>query len=170
MDHAKTKTRGSDLLAVSQGIYTANRFIAAGFMVMPAFKPRLILAAYMLSYAISMADIAVQVMVFSCESACFACIFTMGMLLSRCSREQTANNESCMSSRSWSSRKARRIFPLHCYIWCHDLYPAIGAMPPALHGHGYSPCQIRIGLCVPFVAYVKNREPMGTHRATKVGI
>ncbi|KAM5356886.1 hypothetical protein ACJ41O_003532 [Fusarium nematophilum] len=36
LEHGKTHAQASDLLAVAQGLYTANRFIAAGLMLIPA--------------------------------------------------------------------------------------------------------------------------------------
>lgn len=87
--HGKTKAQASDLLAVSQGLYTANRFIAAGLMIMPAFKPRYILAVYLALCAVFMAiaiptkgatAITFLILVFCAESACFACIFATGLL------------------------------------------------------------------------------------------
>jgi FHS family L-fucose permease-like MFS transporter len=88
MDYGKPKAQASDLLAVSQGLYMTNRFIAARLMVLPAFKPRLVLASYMAGRALFMAaaiptkgnaGIGILIMVFCCESACFACIFATGM-------------------------------------------------------------------------------------------
>lgn len=87
VEQGKTHAQASDLLAVAQGVYTANRFIAAGLMMIPACKPRLVLAVYLAMCAVFMVpaiptrgnvSIALLILVFCAESACFACIFATG--------------------------------------------------------------------------------------------
>ena len=84
----RSDSQASDLLAVGQGLYAANRFIAGGLMMLPAFKPRLILAVYLaLCFVFSIAaitttgttSIAMLILVLCFESACFATIFTLGL-------------------------------------------------------------------------------------------
>ncbi|CAM1503797.1 Fc.00g013880.m01.CDS01 [Cosmosporella sp. VM-42] len=84
----RSDSQSSDLLAVGQGLYAANRFIAGGLMMLPAFKPRLILAVYLaLCFIFSVAavattgsaSIAMLILVLCFESACFATIFTLGL-------------------------------------------------------------------------------------------
>jgi FHS family L-fucose permease-like MFS transporter len=78
----------SDLLAVGQGLYAANRFIASGLMTIPAVKPRYILATYLgLCFVFGLAatlthgatSVAMLILVLCFESACFATIFTLGL-------------------------------------------------------------------------------------------
>ncbi|KAF7561972.1 hypothetical protein G7046_g2168 [Stylonectria norvegica] len=84
----RTDSQSSDLLAVGQGLYAANRFIAGFLMMVPAFKPRYILAVYLaLCFVFSVAainttgsaSIAMLILVLCFESACFATIFTLGL-------------------------------------------------------------------------------------------
>ncbi|KAH6892557.1 glucose galactose transporter [Thelonectria olida] len=164
MDHGKTKAQASDLLAVSQGLYTANRFIAAGLMVLPAFKPRLVLAAYMAGCAVFMtaaiptkgiAGIGVLIMVFCCESACFACIFATG--LRGLGRHTKRGGSFLVAAISGAT-----VFT-----------PATGALMDATSAS--------TAMVIPLVGYILafvypvwlnvwNRELMDSHRATEVGI
>ncbi|RHZ49382.1 uncharacterized protein CDV56_102406 [Aspergillus thermomutatus] len=77
----------SNLLAVGQGLYTFNRFVASGFMTV-GFKPRYILAVYLgLCFVFSLAatlsrgvaSVAMLILVLCFESACFATIFTLAL-------------------------------------------------------------------------------------------
>ncbi|KAM0285445.1 hypothetical protein ACHAQH_001392 [Verticillium albo-atrum] len=86
--NGKTHAQASDLLALAQGLYTANRFIAAGLMMIPACKPRIMLAVYLGLCAVFIVPaiptrgntaIALIILVFCAESACFACIFATGL-------------------------------------------------------------------------------------------
>lgn len=38
----------ADLLAIAQGLYAFNRFVATGLMMMKAFKPRYMLTVYLI--------------------------------------------------------------------------------------------------------------------------
>lgn len=67
----------ADLLAVAQGLYAFNRFLASGLMMMKAFKPRYMLGAYLfLCFVFSVAamntsgttSIALLILVFCFES------------------------------------------------------------------------------------------------------
>lgn len=84
----KSSAQSSDLLAVAQGIYAANRFIASGLMTMKAFKPRYMLAVYLVMCAVfsiaamnvhGVAGIGLLIMVFVFESCVFATIFTLAL-------------------------------------------------------------------------------------------
>ena len=78
----------SNLLAVAQGLYAFNRFLAAFLMTSPIFKPRYILAVYLfmcfvfgLAATLSSgpASVAMLILVLCFESACFATIFTLAL-------------------------------------------------------------------------------------------
>ncbi|KFY85043.1 hypothetical protein V500_08759 [Pseudogymnoascus sp. VKM F-4518 (FW-2643)] len=84
----KTSAEGSDLLAVAQGLYAANRFIAAGLMTSAIFKPRYMLAVYLGMCAVftiaamnthGTTGIGLFIMIFVFESCCFATIFTLAL-------------------------------------------------------------------------------------------
>lgn len=69
----------ADLLAIAQGLYAANRFIATGLMMMKAFKPRYMLTVYLglcVVFAIAAmnttgaASVALCILVFCFESVC----------------------------------------------------------------------------------------------------
>jgi FHS family L-fucose permease-like MFS transporter len=78
----------ADLLAVGQGLYAFNRFVAGGLLTLPMFKPRYMLAAYLgLCFVFVVAamttsgsaSIAMLILVLCFESCCFATIFTLGL-------------------------------------------------------------------------------------------
>ncbi|KAL9618141.1 MAG: hypothetical protein Q9160_007148 [Pyrenula sp. 1 TL-2023] len=84
----KAASQSSDLLAVGQGLYAFNRFVAALLMMLPMFKPRYMLATYLgLCFVFVVAaittegnaSIAMLVLVLCFESCCFATIFTLGL-------------------------------------------------------------------------------------------
>ncbi|KAH6657967.1 glucose galactose transporter [Truncatella angustata] len=84
----RSSAESSDLLAIGQGLYAANRFIAGFLMMIPAVKPRIVLATYLglcfvfIIPAITTtgtASIACLILVLCFESACFATIFTLGL-------------------------------------------------------------------------------------------
>lgn len=79
---------GADFLQVAQGLYAFNRFLAGGLMMIPAVKPRYMLATYLGMYFIfsiaamntsGTTSIALLILVFCFESCCFATIFTLGL-------------------------------------------------------------------------------------------
>ncbi|KAL2826469.1 major facilitator superfamily domain-containing protein [Aspergillus cavernicola] len=83
-----SSAKSSDLLAIAQGLYAFNRFVATGLMMMKAFKPRYMLTAYLALCAIftiaamnsrGTASVAMCILVFCFESCCFATIFTLGL-------------------------------------------------------------------------------------------
>ncbi|GAB7352565.1 hypothetical protein MBLNU459_g2949t1 [Dothideomycetes sp. NU459] len=78
----------SNLLATGQGLYAANRFIAAGLMTMPFFKPRFMIGIYLgLCFVFALcatvttgkASVAMLILVLCFESMCFATIFTLAL-------------------------------------------------------------------------------------------
>ncbi|KAL4930978.1 major facilitator superfamily domain-containing protein [Aspergillus undulatus] len=80
--------QSSDLLAIAQGLYAFNRFLATGLMMMKAFKPRYMLTVYLglcIVFSIAAmntsgaASVALCVLVFCFESCCFATIFTLAL-------------------------------------------------------------------------------------------
>lgn len=84
----RDKATSSDLLAVGQGLYAFNRFVAGGLLMHPAFKPRYMLAVYLgLCFVFIVAamtetgtaSIAMLIHVLFFESCCFATIFTLGL-------------------------------------------------------------------------------------------
>ncbi|PGH13520.1 hypothetical protein AJ80_06270 [Polytolypa hystricis UAMH7299] len=88
LESGRTAAESSDLLAVAQGLYAANRFIASGLMMLKPFKPRYMLATYLfLCFVFSVAamntsgtaSIALLILVFCFESCCFATIFTLAL-------------------------------------------------------------------------------------------
>ncbi|EJT75829.1 L-fucose permease Glucose/galactose transporter [Gaeumannomyces tritici R3-111a-1] len=88
VEAGRDKAQGSDLLALGQGLYALNRFLAGLLMTIPAVRPRYILALYLglcfvfVTAAINTAgtvSIAMLILVLCFESACFATIFTLGL-------------------------------------------------------------------------------------------
>lgn len=88
METGRDKATSSDLLAVGQGLYAFNRFVAGGLLTIPAVKPRYMLALYLsLCFVFAVAamntggtaSIAMLMLVLCFESACFATIFTLGL-------------------------------------------------------------------------------------------
>ncbi|KAK0625334.1 glucose galactose transporter [Bombardia bombarda] len=88
IEAGRDKATSSDLLAVGQGLYAFNRFLAGGLLTIPAFKPRYMLAAYLALCFVFVvaamtttgtASIAMLILVLCFESLCFATIFTLGL-------------------------------------------------------------------------------------------
>jgi FHS family L-fucose permease-like MFS transporter len=84
----RTASQASDLLAVAQRVYAFNRFLAGILMMVPAVKPRYMLATYLgMCFVFSVAastttgttSLGLLIMVFVFESCCFATIFTLGL-------------------------------------------------------------------------------------------
>lgn len=78
----------ADMLALGQGLYALNRFLAGLLMTIPAVRPRCVLAVYLglcfvfVTAAMNTAgtvSIAMLILVLCFESACFATIFTLGL-------------------------------------------------------------------------------------------
>ncbi|PSN74602.1 glucose/galactose transporter [Corynespora cassiicola Philippines] len=83
-----TRAFSSDLLAIGQGLYAFNRFLASYLMTFKLFKPRYILAVYLgLCFIFGLAatltsgkaSVALIILVLCFESACFATIFTLAL-------------------------------------------------------------------------------------------
>ena len=88
MEAGRSASDASNLLAVAQGLYAFNRFLAGALMMIPAVKPRYMLALYLgMCFIFSIAamttkgttSIGLLIMVFCFESCCFATIFTLGL-------------------------------------------------------------------------------------------
>jgi FHS family L-fucose permease-like MFS transporter len=84
----RTPAESSDLLAIGQGLYAFNRFVAGGLLTIAAVKPRYMLALYLgLCFVFIVpamttrgsVSIAMLILVLCFESACFATIFTLGL-------------------------------------------------------------------------------------------
>ena len=78
----------SNLLAIAQGLYAFNRFLAGGLMTFNSIKPRYIMAIYLfLCFVFGLAatlsrgkaSMAMLILVLCAESACFATIFTLAL-------------------------------------------------------------------------------------------
>ncbi|KAH6971079.1 glucose galactose transporter [Ilyonectria sp. MPI-CAGE-AT-0026] len=164
MDHGKTKAQASDLLAVSQGLYTANRFIAAGLMLIPAFKPRLILGTYLALCAVFITAaiptkgttaIAMLILVFCAESACFACIFATGLRgLGRHTKRGGSFLVAAISGATVFTPATGAVM---------DATNASTAMVIPLTGY-------ILAFVYPIYINVWNKDLMDSHRATEVGI
>ena len=88
VEAGRSKAAASDLLAVAQGVYAGNRFLAGFLLMVPAIKPRYLLTVYLgMCFVFSVAamntagtqSIVLLIFVFVFESACFATIFTMSL-------------------------------------------------------------------------------------------
>ncbi|KAL9112331.1 MAG: hypothetical protein Q9227_003449 [Pyrenula ochraceoflavens] len=88
IEAGKSKSKASDLLAVGQGLYAFNRFVAGFLMMNQKFKPRYFLGSYLfLCFVFSVAaittkgdtSIAMLILVLCFESCCFATIFTLAL-------------------------------------------------------------------------------------------
>ncbi|KAF2641164.1 glucose/galactose transporter [Massarina eburnea CBS 473.64] len=82
------KAFSSNLLAIGQGLYAFNRFLASYLMTIKAFKPRYILAVYLgACFVFGLAatttkghtSVTLLILVLCFESACFATIFTLAL-------------------------------------------------------------------------------------------
>ncbi|ORY68188.1 glucose galactose transporter [Pseudomassariella vexata] len=160
----RTKAEASDLLAVGQGLYAFNRFVAGFMMMIPAFKPRYILAVYLgLCFVFIVAametggsaSIAMLILVLCFESACFATIFTLGL-------RGLGRHTKFGGSLLVAAISGGMVFP-----------PMTGAV---VDRHG-----AHTAMAIPMMGYVLawiyplyvnvwNRETMDVHRETKVGV
>ncbi|QKX56884.1 uncharacterized protein TRUGW13939_03991 [Talaromyces rugulosus] len=84
----RSASEASDLLAVAQGLYAFNRFVAGGLMMLKPFKPRYMLFFYLLGCIVfsiaamnttGTASVALAILVFCAESCCFATIFSLSL-------------------------------------------------------------------------------------------
>jgi MFS transporter, FHS family, L-fucose permease len=154
----------ADLLAIGQGLYAANRFIAGFLLMIPAFKPRYILAVYLaLCFVFIVAamtttgttSIAMLILVLCFESACFATIFTLGL-------RGLGPHTKIGGSLLVAAISGGMVFP-----------PMAGAV---LDAHG-----AHTAMAIPMMGYIMawsyplyvniwNRETMDLHRQTEVGV
>ncbi|KAI1847476.1 hypothetical protein JX265_012316 [Neoarthrinium moseri] len=160
----RSSEQASDLLAVGQGLYALNRFIAGFLMMSPVFKPRYILALYLglcfvfIIPAITTtgtASIACLILVLCFESACFATIFTLGLRgLGRHTKRGGSFLVSAISG---------------------------GMVFPAMTGAVVDRSGAHMAMTIPMMGYVLawiyplyvnvwNRETMDVHRATNLGV
>ncbi|EPE05236.1 l-fucose permease glucose galactose transporter [Ophiostoma piceae UAMH 11346] len=160
----RSPSQASDLLAVGQGLYAFNRFVAGFLLMVPAIKPRYILTLYLgLCFVFVVAamtthgtaSIAMLILVLCFESACFATIFTMGL----------------------------RGLGRHTKLGGSLLVAAIsgGMVFPAMTGAVIDNHNAHIAMAIPMMGYVLafiypvyvnmfKRDLMDSHRATDVGV
>ncbi|KFX96147.1 hypothetical protein O988_05435 [Pseudogymnoascus sp. VKM F-3808] len=163
-ESGKTAAQGSDLLAVAQGLYAANRFIAAGLMTISFFRPRYMLAVYLGMCAVfsiaamnthGTAGIGLFIMIFVFESCCFATIFTLA--LRGIGRHTKRGGSFLVSAISGGA-----VVP-----------PMMGAVVTAHNAH--------FAMIIPFMGYVLayafpiyvnffNKDAMDAHRETDLNI
>lgn len=180
--HGRTSAQASDLLALAQGLYTANRFIAAGLMMIPACKPRLILAIYLGLCAVFMAPaialsgdaaIAMIILVFCAESACFACIFATGKCQSFIHCRHVLLRIGVGLRGLGRHTKRGGSFLVAAISGATVFTPATGAVVDATNAS--------IAMVIPLTGYVLawiyplyinvwNKELMDAHRSTKIGL
>lgn len=160
----KLSDESSDLLAVAQGLYAANRFIASGLMMIPAFKPRYMLTAYLTGCVIFIiaamtthgnTSIALLIMVFCCESCCFATIFSLGL-------------------RGLGRHTKRGGSFLVAAISGGMVFPAMtGAVVTNVNAHTAMAIPMMgyvLALAFPAYIYFFNRENIDAHRESNIGI
>ncbi|KAK4192268.1 Glucose/galactose transporter [Podospora australis] len=160
----RDRATSSDLLAVGQGLYAFNRFVAGGLLTIPAFKPRYMLAVYLgLCFVFVVAamntagtaSVAMLMLVLCFESCCFATIFTLGL---RGLGRHTKTGGSLLVA----AISGGMVFP-----------PMTGAVVDARNAH--------VAMAIPMMGYILawiyplyvnvwNNEVMDSHRATTVGI
>ncbi|KAL2008026.1 hypothetical protein VTN00DRAFT_8008 [Thermoascus crustaceus] len=156
--------QSSDLLAVAQGLYAFNRFLASGLMMMKAFKPRYMLGAYLfLCFVFSVAamntsgatSITLLILVFCFESCCFATIFTLA--LRGLGRHTKRGGSFLVAAISGGT-----VFP-----------PMMGAVVTSRNAH--------VAMAIPMMGYILawifpvyvnffNKESMDLHRETDINV
>ncbi|KAL8289307.1 hypothetical protein RB601_005282 [Gaeumannomyces tritici] len=164
VEAGRDKAQGSDLLALGQGLYALNRFLAGLLMTIPAVRPRYILALYLglcfvfVTAAINTAgtvSIAMLILVLCFESACFATIFTLGL-------RGLGRHTKIGGSLLVAAISGGMVFP-----------PMTGALMDARGAH--------IAMVIPMMGYILawiyplyvnvwNREVMDAHRDTTYSI
>ncbi|KAK1766518.1 putative l-fucose permease [Phialemonium atrogriseum] len=164
MESGRDKATSSDLLAVGQGLYAFNRFVAGGLLTIPAVKPRYMLALYLgLCFVFSVAamtttgtaSIVMLMLVLCFESACFATIFTLGL-------RGLGRHTKIGGSLLVAAISGGMVFP-----------PMTGAVVDSKGAHTAMAIPMMgyiLAWVYPLYVNVFNREVMDTHRATKVGI
>ncbi|KAK4664875.1 uncharacterized protein QC763_508430 [Podospora pseudopauciseta] len=160
----RDRATSSDLLAVGQGLYAFNRFVAGGLLTIPAFKPRYMLAAYLglcfvfVTAAMNTAgatSIAMLMLVLCFESCCFATIFTLGL-------RGLGRHTKMGGSLLVAAISGGMVFP-----------PMMGAVVSARDAHTAMAIPM-MGYILAFVypVYVNiwKKDVMDSHRETTVGI
>ncbi|KAK4242858.1 Glucose/galactose transporter [Achaetomium macrosporum] len=160
----RDKATSSDLLAVGQGLYAFNRFVAGGLLTLPMFKPRYMLAVYLgLCFVFVVAaittsgsaSVAMLILVLCFESCCFATIFTLGL-------RGLGRHTKMGGSLLVAAISGGMVFP-----------PMTGAVLDARNAH--------IAMAIPMMGYILawiyplyvniwKRDVMDSHRETTVGI
>ncbi|KAK4111641.1 glucose galactose transporter [Canariomyces notabilis] len=160
----RDRPTSSDLLAVGQGLYAFNRFVAGGLLTIPMFRPRYMLAVYLgLCFVFVVAamntagtvSIAMLILVLCFESCCFATIFTLGL---RGLGRHTKRGGSLLVA----AISGGMVFP-----------PMTGAVLDRRNAH--------VAMAIPMMGYILawiyplyvnvwKKDVMDTHRETKVGI
>ncbi|KAH8646861.1 L-fucose permease Glucose/galactose transporter [Xylariales sp. PMI_506] len=160
----RSASEASDLLAVGQGLYAFNRFLAGFLMMIPAIKPRYVLATYLglcfifIIPAITTTgttSIAMLILVLCFESACFATIFTLGL-------RGLGRHTKLGGSLLVAAISGGMVFP-----------PMTGAVIDRTNAH--------TGMAIPAMGYILawiyplyvnvwKRQTMDLHRDTKLGI
>ncbi|GAB1317616.1 hypothetical protein MFIFM68171_07826 [Madurella fahalii] len=160
----RDRAMSSDLLAVGQGLYAFNRFVASGLLTLPAFKPRYMLTVYLgLCFVFVVAamntagttSIAMLILVLCFESCCFATIFTLGL-------RGLGRHTKMGGSLLVAAISGGMVFP-----------PMTGAVVDSRNAH--------VAMAIPMMGYILawiyplyvniwKKDVMDTHRETKVGI
>ncbi|KAK4042958.1 L-fucose permease [Parachaetomium inaequale] len=152
----------SDLLAVGQGLYAFNRFVAGGLLTLPAFKPRYMLAVYLgLCFVFIVAamtttgttSVALLILVLCFESCCFATIFTLGL-------RGLGRHTKMGGSLLVAAISGGMVFP-----------PMTGAVLDARDAHTAMAIPM-MGYILAYPLYVNiwKKDVMDSHRETRVGI
>ncbi len=154
----------ADLLAIGQGLYAANRFLAGFLLMIPAIRPRYILALYLfLCFVFAVAamtttgtaSIAMLILVLCFESACFATIFTLGL-------RGLGRHTKIGGSLLVAAISGGMVFPpmTGAVVDSHDAHTAM-----AIPMMGYI-----LAWVYPVYVNFWNRETMDVHRQTDVGV
>ncbi|KAK4463292.1 Glucose/galactose transporter [Cladorrhinum samala] len=160
----RSTATSSDLLAVGQGLYALNRFVAGGLLTIPAFKPRYMLAVYLgLCFVFAVAamnttgttSIAMLMLVLCFESCCFATIFTLGL-------RGLGRHTKLGGSLLVAAISGGMVFP-----------PMMGAVVDAKDAHTAMAIPMMgyiLAWVYPLYVNVWNRDVMDSHREARVGV
>ncbi|KAK3385087.1 glucose galactose transporter [Podospora didyma] len=156
--------QSSDLLAVGQGLYAFNRFLAGGLLTIPMFKPRYMLTVYLglcfvfivaAMNTVGTASIAMLILVLCFESLCFATIFTLGL-------RGLGRHTKMGGSLLVAAISGGMVFP-----------PMTGAVVDARDAHTAMAIPMMgyiLALIYPIYVNIWKRDIMDSHRDTKVGL
>ncbi|KAK4203584.1 putative transporter [Triangularia verruculosa] len=160
----RDRATSSDLLAVGQGLYAFNRFVASGLLTMPAFKPRYMLAVYLggcfvfVTAAMNTAgttSIVMLMLVLCFESCCFATIFTLGL-------RGLGGHTKMGGSLLVAAISGGMVFP-----------PMMGAVVDARDAHTAMAIPMMgyiLAFIYPVYVNIWKKDVMDSHRETMVGI